>query len=239
MASGWAYLAPLLAFRAQGWAYMALFSNLHSPQLATFNISTDPGTGVLAKFRKCLREEEDLGKVGNQKGVFIYTGYTGYNFLWDMKRLFESLCTKIFKSFHEANILLTLCHISFIFLTQNKKKSLNVFHITDGTIFLLWLLGLDGMRQEPAIIPPVLRIHDILVWIRIRGSMPPTNGSGSRFGSGSCFFHHWPTRRRQKILKKFLCILIFECTFTSFVKDKKSKRSHKTVEIKVFLTIFA
>ncbi len=27
---------------------------------------------------------------------------------------------------------------------------------------------------------PVLRIHDILVWIRIRGSMPLTNGSGSR-----------------------------------------------------------
>jgi hypothetical protein len=29
----------------------------------------------------------------------------------------------------------------------------------------------------------VLRIHDILVWIRIRGSMPLTNGSG--FGGGS------------------------------------------------------
>jgi hypothetical protein len=34
---------------------------------------------------------------------------------------------------------------------------------------------------------PVLRIHDILGWIRIRGSMPLTNGSrsGSGFGSGS------------------------------------------------------
>ncbi len=30
-----------------------------------------------------------------------------------------------------------------------------------------------------------MRIHDILVWIRIRGSMPVTNGSGSGFGSGS------------------------------------------------------
>jgi hypothetical protein len=30
----------------------------------------------------------------------------------------------------------------------------------------------------------VFRVHDILVWIRIRGSMPLTNGSG--FGSGSC-----------------------------------------------------
>ncbi len=34
-------------------------------------------------------------------------------------------------------------------------------------------------------------------------------------------------------------IILFECTFTSFFKGKKSKRSHKTVDIKVFLTIFA
>jgi hypothetical protein len=39
-------------------------------------------------------------------------------------------------------------------------------------------------------------------------------------------------------LKKVL-ILIFEGTSTSFFIGKKSKRSHKTVEIKVFLTIFA
>jgi hypothetical protein len=29
--------------------------------------------------------------------------------------------------------------------------------------------------------PAVMWIHDILVWIRIRGSMPLTNGSGSYF----------------------------------------------------------
>jgi hypothetical protein len=40
-------------------------------------------------------------------------------------------------------------------------------------------------------------------------------------------------------LKKFSCILLFEGTFTLFFKDKKVKKSHKTVEIKVFLTIFA
>ncbi len=39
--------------------------------------------------------------------------------------------------------------------------------------------------------------------------------------------------------KKFFCLLLFEGTFTSFFKDKSSKRSHKTVGIKVFLTIFA
>jgi hypothetical protein len=38
----------------------------------------------------------------------------------------------------------------------------------------------------------VLRIHDILGWIRIRGSMPLTNGSGS------CYFRHWPSRCQQK-----------------------------------------
>ncbi len=38
---------------------------------------------------------------------------------------------------------------------------------------------------------------------------------------------------------KFSFILLFEDTLTSFFKDKKSKRSHKTVEIKVFLTKFA
>jgi hypothetical protein len=45
---------------------------------------------------------------------------------------------------------------------------------------------------------------------------------------------------KKLILKKvFLLItLLFKGTFTSFFKDKKSNRSHKTVEIKVFLTIF-
>ncbi len=40
---------------------------------------------------------------------------------------------------------------------------------------------------------PVLRIHDILGWIRIRirGSMSLTNGSGS------CYFRHWPLRCQQ------------------------------------------
>ncbi len=39
--------------------------------------------------------------------------------------------------------------------------------------------------------------------------------------------------------KKFFCILLFEGTFTSFFKEIKSQRSHKTLEIKVFLNIFA
>jgi hypothetical protein len=46
--------------------------------------------------------------------------------------------------------------------------------------------------------------------------------------------------KKQTFLKSFLhSTSTFEGTFTSFFKDKKSKRSHKTVEIKVFLIIFA
>jgi ataxia telangiectasia mutated family protein len=42
-----------------------------------------------------------------------------------------------------------------------------------------------GNRQVALIhLKAVLRIHDILGWIRIRGSMPLTNGSGS------CYFCH-------------------------------------------------
>jgi hypothetical protein len=45
----------------------------------------------------------------------------------------------------------------------------------------------------------------------------------------------------QDANKKFFCILLFEGTFTSFFKDKNSKRIHKipVVKIKVFPKIFA
>ncbi len=52
----------------------------------------------------------------------------------------------------------------------------------------------------------VLRIRDILVRIRIRGSVPLTNESGS--GSGSCYFRQWPSRWQRKI-KCFSCFFVF------------------------------
>jgi hypothetical protein len=110
------------------------------------------------------------------------------------------------------------------------------------TVVHLTLLRRDLLT--PSVLSlPVLRIHDILVWIRTRiwicGSMPLTYGSG--FGSGSCYFRHWLTRSRQKtnFKKKFFCLLLFEGTFASFFKDKKSKISLKAVGIKVFLPIYA
>ncbi len=42
---------------------------------------------------------------------------------------------------------------------------------------------------------------------------------------------------KKFILKKVFFLLLFEGTFSSFFKTKKSKRIHKTVGIKVFLTI--
>ncbi len=68
----------------------------------------------------------------------------------------------------------------------------------------------------------VFRIHDILMWIRIRGSVPLTTGSGC--GSGSCYIRSLPSRRKQKNKnKKFFCLLLFEGIFKSFFKDKSPK----------------
>jgi hypothetical protein len=47
------------------------------------------------------------------------------------------------------------------------------------------------------------------------------------------------TNKKRILKQKFFCPLLFEGKFTSFFKDKKSKRSLKTVGIKVFLTFFA
>jgi hypothetical protein len=44
---------------------------------------------------------------------------------------------------------------------------------------------------------------------------------------------------KKLIEKKFFFLLLFEGAFTSHFKDKKSNRNHKTVEINVFLPIFA
>jgi hypothetical protein len=63
------------------------------------------------------------------------------------------------------------------------------------------------------------------------------DGSRSRFGYGPAIFIIDLQDANKKLEKrKFFCILLFEGTFTSFFKDKKSKRVHTTVEIKVFLT---
>ncbi len=55
----------------------------------------------------------------------------------------------------------------------------------------------------------------------------------------SIFVINLQDANKKLIKKKFFCLLIIEGTFTSFFKYKKSKKSDKTVGIKVFLTIYA
>ncbi len=70
-----------------------------------------------------------------------------------------------------------------------------------------------------------------------RDSVRRIHASGC--GSGSCYFRHWLSRPQQKpILKEnFLCLLLFEGTFTSFFKDKKSKEVTKQYESRFFLLV--
>ncbi len=53
--------------------------------------------------------------------------------------------------------------------------------------------------------------HEILVRVRIRGSIPLTNGSGCGFGS--CYFRQWPSRRQQKF---FLLITFWRYIYIIF-----------------------
>ncbi len=66
------------------------------------------------------------------------------------------------------------------------------------------------------------------------GSMPLTNGSGS------FYFRHWPSSCQQKTNKKKVFLFITNTFWRCiYIILKKSKRSHKTGGIKVFLPIFA
>jgi hypothetical protein len=86
--------------------------------------------------------------------------------------------------------------------------------------------GIGGLDSTvPSCQGPVFRIHDILVWIRIRGSMPLTNGSG--FGTWirsldpdpAIFVIDLQDASKKLIFNSFFCLLLFDCTFTSFFKD--------------------
>ncbi len=72
----------------------------------------------------------------------------------------------------------------------------------------------------------MLRIHDILVWIRIRicGSMPLSNGSGSRY------FCHWRSRcqRKTNFCKKIFCYYFLKEKLHNFSKIKSQKESQNS-----------
>ncbi len=90
-----------------------------------------------------------------------------------------------------------------------------------------WLQGYPpGRRVRLLWFVAVLRIHDILVWIRIRGSMPLTNGSGF----GSYIFCHWPSRRQQKTdIKKGISTFTFwRYIYIIFQRQKVKKKSQNS-----------
>ncbi len=72
----------------------------------------------------------------------------------------------------------------------------------------------------------VFRIHDILVWIRIRGSIPLPNG----FGSGSCYFRHRTSRCQQKtnFLFYFSAYYFLKIHLYLFSKIKSPKESQNS-----------
>jgi hypothetical protein len=77
----------------------------------------------------------------------------------------------------------------------------------------------------------VFQIRDVFA----KNSDPRILTLDYRSGSGSFF----RCISRPKIKFKFFCVFFTEGTFTSVFKDKKSLRSHKTVEIKICLKILA
>jgi hypothetical protein len=86
----------------------------------------------------------------------------------------------------------------------------------------------------PTFFSPVLQIHDMLVWIRIRirGSMHLTNGSGS------CYFHHWSLNCQKNCLPIFSAYYFLKVHFRHFSKMKSQDANKKLINSKkVFLLI--
>jgi hypothetical protein len=74
----------------------------------------------------------------------------------------------------------------------------------------------------------VLQIRDILVWIRIRGSMLLTNGSGFGSGCGSFYFHNSSRCQQKTNLKKsFPAHYFLKVLLHHFSKIKSQKEVTK------------
>jgi hypothetical protein len=90
--------------------------------------------------------------------------------------------------------------------------------ITDCSLFPLvliaWVQRMITVFCKNSV--SVLRIHDILAWIRIRRSMPLTNGPDSDPDPDAAIFvTDLQDAKRKLILKiNFFCLLLFEGTFT-------------------------
>ncbi len=83
---------------------------------------------------------------------------------------------------------------------------------------------------------PVLRIHEILVRIRIRGSIPLIKGSGSESDPDPAIFVSDLQDVEKIIFKKFFCLLLLKVHLHLHIFSKI--KSHKTIGVIVFLFVF-
>ncbi len=83
------------------------------------------------------------------------------------------------------------------------------------------VITVGQVHEHANICQPVLRIHHNLGRIRIRGSMPPSNGSGPDPAISVIGLQD-----ANKF--KFFCLFLFEGTFTLFFKKKVKKKSQNS-----------
>jgi hypothetical protein len=77
------------------------------------------------------------------------------------------------------------------------------------------------------------------VWVPITSVAYPRHFGVDPDPDPAIFVIDLQDANKKLIFFQVFCLLLFRGTFPSFFKDKKSKRSHKAVGIKFFLTIFA
>ncbi len=75
---------------------------------------------------------------------------------------------------------------------KTKEPSTSLTKMLPERPYRTWAMGDYSTSKQAS--SAVLRIHEILVRIRICGSIPLTYGSGC----GSCYFRQWPSRHQQK-----------------------------------------
>ncbi len=114
---------------------------------------------------------------------------------------------------------------------RSESAILTLGHVCTGTVVLIILLLNLNQRNNFSCryCYPVLWIHEILVRIRIRRSIPLTNGAGldPEADPDPAIFVNDLQDVNKKLLffSKYFCLLLFESTFHHFSKTK----SHKEV----------
>jgi hypothetical protein len=127
-----------------------------------------------------------------------------YRYFYEMSENLEKLLVQTREKSPEAATLLTCLIKKLLLIVSRPARLLECLEFDPEEFYQVGI---------PLPLPPgsylvgswcvaVLRIHEILVRIRIRGYMPLTNGSG--FRSVSCYFRHlWYLTKNFKKVKTF------------------------------------